>query len=29
MSVIKTSKLRNINPFYSIINIMDNKTLYA
>ena len=29
MSVIKTSKLRNINPFYSIINIMDNKTLFA
>lgn len=25
----KISKLRNINPFYSIINIMDNKLLFA
>ena len=29
MSIIKTSKLRNINPFSSIINIMDGKTLFA
>ena len=29
MSIIKTSKLRHLNPFYSIINIMNGKNLFA
>ena len=29
MSVIKTSKLRGINPFSSIVDIMNGKTLFA